>query len=113
MDISDSPAPALSRGLMLLHHLSAHGPMTIDELCGAFAWPRSSVLRLLNTLEQHACVVVDGRPARYHALRALVPVNTPLLPHLADLQEVLQLLPGVHRRLRRYGKQPSCRTGRR
>jgi DNA-binding IclR family transcriptional regulator len=92
MDKSDSQAPALDQGLTLLMHLAASGSKTVEELCQTFAWPRSSLLRLLHTLVERRCVVIAGRPARCHALRGLTPIGTPLTSIIGESHEILQTL---------------------
>ncbi|MDF3131161.1 helix-turn-helix domain-containing protein [Kiritimatiellaeota bacterium B1221] len=46
-----STAPALERGLMILETLQASGPLSLDDLAAKCPIPKSSLLRLLSTLE--------------------------------------------------------------
>jgi len=61
MPTSHDPAPALGRGLELLRLLWQKPGATLDDLAKATGWPKSSLLRLLASLEQHGAATRDGR----------------------------------------------------
>ncbi len=62
------PAPALGRGLRLLRHLESRGASSLERLAADQAWPKSSVARLLTSLEQAGVIRRDPVTRRYHAL---------------------------------------------
>lgn len=51
------PAPALGRGLHLLRLLGARPGSTLEDLVRATVWPRSSLARLLASLERNGAVL--------------------------------------------------------
>lgn len=69
-----NPAPALARGLDLLRHLDAHGPSSLEDLARATGFPKSSVARILHSLELAAAVERHPATRRYHARLRLAPV---------------------------------------
>ena len=69
---SADPAPALTRGLGLLRRLGEHGPATLEQLAGATGWPKSSVLRCLQSLTLDGAVRRDPKTRRYEARFRLV-----------------------------------------
>jgi len=46
------PAPALGRGLRLLRLLDHQGACSLEQLAAATSWPKSSLLRLLGSMER-------------------------------------------------------------
>lgn len=68
-----SAAPALARGLALLEDLSSAGPRSLEQLTRSHAWPKTSVLRLLQALEAAGAVVRDPASKRWLAVKRLVP----------------------------------------
>src|SRR4051812_28853893 len=65
------PAPALGRGLHILRLLDGRPGSTLEDLVRATAWPRSSLARLLASLERNGAVSrADGRGWRATALLA-------------------------------------------
>ncbi len=61
MPTSHDPAPALGRGLELLRLLGKKPGATLDDLAKSTGWPKSSLLRLLASLEQHGAATRAGR----------------------------------------------------
>ncbi len=66
------PSPALTRGLELLRRLSQDGDKTLEKLAGETEWPKSSVLRLLTSLERFGAVERDPVNRRYRARMQLM-----------------------------------------
>lgn len=65
------PAPALGRGLHVLRLLGKAPGSTLEDLVRTTAWPRSSLARLLASLERNGAVARgDGRGWRATALLA-------------------------------------------
>ena len=58
--IPDHRIPAIDRAIEVLDVLAAEGSASITALSTALAIPRSTVYRLLNSLEANAVVVKDG-----------------------------------------------------
>jgi len=83
------PAPALGRGIWLLRELGRQGPLTLEALAARSTWPKTSVARLLQSLEQSGLIARDGSTRAYHAQVRLVPTA------VADevLQHARQALP--------------------
>lgn len=86
-----SGAPALTRGLAVLRHLAAHGPLPLEALARDTGYPKASLLRLLDALAAEGMVCRDAA-RRFRATVALVPLAggagldeqlTALLPRLA------------------------------
>lgn len=73
MPATTTAAPALARGLALLEDLSADGPRSLEHLARDHAWPKTSVLRLLQTLEEAGAVARDPASKRWMAVKRLVP----------------------------------------
>ncbi|MBI3831605.1 MAG: helix-turn-helix domain-containing protein [Planctomycetes bacterium] len=67
------PSPALTRGLLLLKRLGADGASSLEHLAHATGWPKSSVFRLLASLEACGAVQRDPADRRYRAALRLVP----------------------------------------
>jgi DNA-binding IclR family transcriptional regulator len=86
-------APALARGLHLMRLLETRGTATLEELVRTTALPRSSVARLLETLEG-AGIAERGAGLRWRLTRRLVP-----LPSADPLAAWSPQLPGLARRL--------------
>lgn len=72
MVLKSNPAPALSRGLELLRRLDADGPASLESLTHATAWPKSSVSRILQSLELAGAVRRDPASRLYHPHLKLV-----------------------------------------
>ncbi|MCW8129066.1 MAG: helix-turn-helix domain-containing protein [Planctomycetota bacterium] len=72
-DPASDPSPALTRGLLLLKRLCADGPSSLEMLAKATGWPKSSVFRLLASLEAFGAVERDPADRRYRAALRLVP----------------------------------------
>jgi DNA-binding IclR family transcriptional regulator len=70
---SSDPSPALTRGLLLLQTLGAQGPLSLEKLAKQSGWPKSSVFRLLSSLESFGAVERDATDRRYRAALRLVP----------------------------------------
>ena len=68
------PAPALTRGLTLLQILEQEGASSLDQLTRHSGWPKSSVFRLLHSLEAFGAIERDPTGKRYTASLRLVPV---------------------------------------
>lgn len=65
------PAPALGRGLHVLRLLGRTPGSTLEDLVRATSWPRSSLARLLTSLERNGAVArADGRGWQATALLA-------------------------------------------
>lgn len=75
MEPHGNPAPALSRGLRLLEQLGAAGPLSLEALTHETGWPKSSVSRILRSLELAGAVRRDSATRQYHPLVRLVPVE--------------------------------------
>ncbi|QQE10235.1 helix-turn-helix domain-containing protein [Planctomycetota bacterium] len=69
------PAPALRRGLRIIQLLSKDGMSTLGQLSEATGWPKSSVLRLLRSLEMMQFVEREDGGRRYRGLVQIMPVN--------------------------------------
>jgi len=78
------PAPALSRGLSILSELSAHAPLSLEEITSRLGLPKASVFRLLATL-LNLGVIRRRSDKRYEPLWVL----RPLQDHAAALQQRL------------------------
>ncbi|MEM9914410.1 MAG: helix-turn-helix domain-containing protein [Planctomycetota bacterium] len=76
MELAANPAPALSRGLDLLRRLTQSGPASLESLTRATDWPKSSVSRILQSLELAGAVRRDPMTRMYHPELQLVPVET-------------------------------------
>jgi len=63
-----SAAPALTRGLVLLAWLGEQGGGSLEQLARSTGYPKSSLLRLLQTLEQMGAVSCDPSTKRYTPL---------------------------------------------
>lgn len=68
-------APALARGLELLKCLNLRGTQSLEDLARQTSLPKSSILRLLDTLAQAGAVTRDPAGKRYRALMALLPLG--------------------------------------
>ncbi|MEX1015776.1 MAG: helix-turn-helix domain-containing protein [Phycisphaeraceae bacterium] len=66
------PAPALGRGLALLRRLESDGPLSLERLAAVTGWPKSSVARLLRSLELAGIVAREPATRRYRPLVRLV-----------------------------------------
>lgn len=67
-----NPVPALARGLLLLRRLEADGATSLERLSRTTGLPKSSVRRLLRSLELCHAVRRDPRTLRYTATLRLV-----------------------------------------
>ncbi|WP_200761363.1 helix-turn-helix domain-containing protein [Poriferisphaera corsica] len=72
---STDPAPALTRGLKIIHILANDGMCTLGQLAETTGWPKSSVLRLLRSLEMGGYVEREEGGRRYRGLVKLQTVN--------------------------------------
>lgn len=72
--VSADPAPALSRGLQLLALLNREGLCSLERLSRGTGWPKSSVVRLLASLDQAGAIRRDPASKRYQAIMRLVPL---------------------------------------
>ncbi|WP_432798199.1 helix-turn-helix domain-containing protein [Poriferisphaera sp. WC338] len=70
------PAPALTRGLVVLRLLGHEGSMTLAEVATKTGWPKSSLMRLLQSLTASGVVDRDGLTRRYHAVVRLIPTRS-------------------------------------
>ncbi|MEM1447378.1 MAG: helix-turn-helix domain-containing protein [Planctomycetota bacterium] len=77
MEFAVEPAPALNRGLTLIRRLAEQGPASLEALAHGTGWPKSSVLRLLRSLEIASAVRRDPVTRRYHPRLQLVPIESP------------------------------------
>ncbi|MDA3961685.1 MAG: helix-turn-helix domain-containing protein [Planctomycetota bacterium] len=71
--MESDPAPALSRGLEVLRLLVRDGRCGLERIAADTGYPKTSVLRLLTSLEHAGVVARDPVSKRYHALQRLVP----------------------------------------
>jgi DNA-binding IclR family transcriptional regulator len=67
-------APALARGIEVLRALADGGAQTLQELARRVEVPKSSLLRVLDTLIALDCARRDGATKRYESCCRLVPV---------------------------------------
>ncbi|MBN1669904.1 MAG: helix-turn-helix domain-containing protein [Kiritimatiellae bacterium] len=65
-------APALARGIEVLRALEQDGPLTLEGLARAVQAPKSSLLRILNTLIALNLAARDDTDKHYHAQASLV-----------------------------------------
>lgn len=72
-DSSGDPSPALTRGLQLLQLLCRDGHTSLEKLAQTTGWPKSSVFRLLASLEAFGAIERDKADRRYRACLRLVP----------------------------------------
>ncbi|MEM1211040.1 MAG: helix-turn-helix domain-containing protein [Planctomycetota bacterium] len=68
----EDPAPALTRGLSLLRRLGEGGAKTLEELARESGWPKTSVLRCLQSLERMGAVRRDPMDRRFSAVVRLM-----------------------------------------
>ena len=59
------PTPALTRGLIVLRLLGREGPSSLEQLAQRTGWPKSSVFRLLASLERFGAVSRDPESKQY------------------------------------------------
>lgn len=71
---TDDPAPALTRGLRLLDELVRSGPCSLETLTRTTGFPKSSALRILQSLEHLGAVQRDPGNREFHARLRLTPV---------------------------------------
>lgn len=90
-----SSAPALTRGLQLLEQLALDGQSSLEKLAARNGWPKSSVLRCLQTLEQAGAVRQDPASKRWQALRRLQLLDGPAI---GPLESARKKLPGIAER---------------
>jgi DNA-binding IclR family transcriptional regulator len=74
--MNKSAAPALARGIKVLKILAENGLMSLEELAVATGSPKSSLLRILETLIEIEMVKKDTVSKRYQSLVAIVPAVT-------------------------------------
>lgn len=67
-----NPAPALDRGLALLHLLYEEGELNLETISNLTQIPKASALRLLETLEANSCIYRDVDTKKYKVLKKLV-----------------------------------------
>lgn len=72
--MTDRPIRALERTLGALSRLSRDGAQTLEQLTVATGYPRSSLLRLLRSLESVGAVTRDSVDRRYYARLRVVPL---------------------------------------
>ena len=82
--MDQDPAPALTRGLALLHLLEQDGRCSLEHLVAVSGYPKTSVLRLLASMERVGVVERDPVTKRYRALVRLVPSDG----HAGDLRAI-------------------------
>lgn len=70
------PAPALGRGLALLELLHRQGACSLEQLAADSGWPKSSVMRLLQSLVVAGAAARDPQTLAYRALMRLVQVDS-------------------------------------
>jgi DNA-binding IclR family transcriptional regulator len=68
------PAPALTRGLALLQTLAGGEGASLEQLASTAGWPKSSVLRLLASLERGGYVRRQAADKRYVATVQILPL---------------------------------------
>ena len=68
-------APALSRGIAVLTQLNADGACSLERLAKTSGWPKSSVARILKSLERLGLVKRDPVSRHYGAVCRLVRNN--------------------------------------
>lgn len=91
-----SPAPALDRGIAVMQALQKKAPLSLDELAQYVACPKSSLLRILDSLQQNGWVKRNARK-HYVPMLRLAPLEQSrdwdsfLVERLADLGRMLQL----------------------
>lgn len=73
---ASDPAPALRRGLKLLELLYRQGAMSLEQLAAESGWPKSSVLRLMQSLVAEAAAARDPQTLAYRALMRLTPIES-------------------------------------
>ena len=73
--MENDPAPAIGRGLALLRILERDGRCSLEHVVAVSGFPKTSVLRLLTSLEAAGAVVRDDHTKRYRALLRLVVIN--------------------------------------
>jgi len=92
MKHATSPAPALARGIHLLEHLAVDGQMSLEQLAARHNWPKSSVLRCLQTLESLGIVFQHPKTKHWSALKHLCSIE----PKLDDgVKRLRDHLPGL------------------
>jgi DNA-binding IclR family transcriptional regulator len=97
LSVSDSPAPALSRGLALLEALdAAPGGLTLTELSDAIDSPKNSTLRLIQVLVDGGWAVRDPATLRVRLTAKVLRLGQ---PRVGDVSLSECALP-VMRRLR-------------
>ena len=72
-NIPPDPAPALTRGLTILSLLSREGRMSLEAVVRETGWPKSSVLRYLQSLAAFGAVTRDPESLGWAARLALLP----------------------------------------
>ncbi len=69
------PAPALERGIKVLELLSNNESFSLEEIAEKLKAPKSSLLRILDTLCQINHVSKDSTTKKYIALSAIIPIS--------------------------------------
>ncbi|MFW5846498.1 MAG: helix-turn-helix domain-containing protein, partial [Planctomycetota bacterium] len=105
MDARD-PAPAIGRGFALLDYLALNGPTSLERLCADLGIPKSSGLRLLESLQLNRAVQRDPHSKRYRALLRLGPADhgaaglqhraAELAPAVAETEDVILEVYALH-----------------
>ena len=72
---AQDPAPALTRGLDLLQILEEEGPTSLEFLSQHTGWPKSSIARLLKSLENYGAVTRDTFTKLYSSQLRLIPTS--------------------------------------
>jgi DNA-binding IclR family transcriptional regulator len=92
MVLPETPAPALARGITLLQQLTEDGQQPLEQLAARNQWPKSSVLRCLQTLEVLGAVKQDPASRHWKALAQLCRLEPPTHPFLSQMAEQLPFL---------------------
>lgn len=92
MKRSTPAAPALARGLCLLDQLTVDGQASLEKLAARNQWPKSSVLRCLQTLESLSIVRQDPETRRWQALQRLQTLDSPILAPMEAARKRLPTL---------------------
>ncbi|MEM9444894.1 MAG: helix-turn-helix domain-containing protein [Verrucomicrobiota bacterium] len=102
------PAPALTRGLDILQILEEEGPASLEFLSQHTGWPKSSIARLLQSLENYGAIVRDSFTKLYTTQLRLIP-SSPEETLLRDLcrTELQELSEAIDLTVELYAYQDS------
>ncbi len=87
--IDDDQTPALTRGLTLLSLLNRDGACSLESLVSRTRWPKTSVLRILQTLCQGGAVQREEATKRYTSLVQLHARASQSLPLSQRVREAM------------------------